>query len=189
LARGRDRLSRSPLAIALATASRDRLSRWFNGAPLILSNGSAGLVDRLGMRGLEKLAAGRVTLRAVGALRPLLGGIRRRDRALSEQLVRAMTNVALCIARAEFPVAGTARGQLCLALASACEARAVLQIAIDSGYATERRAMRARGLLDQTRNLLLVWLREHSAARRASTVSVSSRLASARLSRRSARCG
>ena len=97
-------------------------------------------------------------MQAIGALRPLLGGIRRRDRALSEQVVRAMTNVALCITRAEFPVEGTRRGHLFLALASACEVQAVLQIAIDSGYATERGAKRARTLLDEIRNILLVAL-------------------------------
>jgi hypothetical protein len=118
------------------------------------------------MRGIEKLAAGRVALQAIGALRPLLGAIRRRDRALSEQLVRAMTNVALCITRAEFPVEGKRRGHLLLALASACEAQAVLQIAIGSGYGTERRATRARVLLDETRNVLLVALRATTVTRR-----------------------
>jgi four helix bundle protein len=121
------------------------------------------------MRGIEKLVVGEVNLQALGALRPLLGAIRRRDRALSEQLVRAMTNVALFIARAEFPVEGTRRGHLFLALASACEAQAVLQIAIDSGYGMERRAKRARALLDEARNMLLVALRSSTlTVRRAS---------------------
>jgi four helix bundle protein len=106
------------------------------------------------MRGIEKLATGTTTLQAIGALRPLLGGIRRRDPALSEQLARAMTSVALCITRAEFPVEGTRRGHLFMALASVSEAQAVLQVAVDARYATAQRAEPARALLDKTRSML-----------------------------------
>lgn len=106
------------------------------------------------MRGIPKFAVGDVTLEAIGALRPIVEGIRRRDRALSEQLVRAMTNVALCISRAEFPVEGTRRGHLFAALASASEAQAVLQIAVDWDHCTERRAEPARVLLDKTHAML-----------------------------------
>lgn len=107
------------------------------------------------MRGIEKLAVGNVTLEAIGALRFVVARIRRRDRALSEQLVRAMNNVALSITRAEFPVEGTRRGHLFTALASACEAQAVLQIAVDSGYVAERPAKPARALLDKTQKMLV----------------------------------
>jgi four helix bundle protein len=106
------------------------------------------------MRGVEKLAVGDVNLQAIRALQPLVAGIRQRDRALSEQLVRALANVALCIARTEYPVQGTRRGYLFVALASACEAQAVLQIAVDSGYAAEGRAKRARDLMGKTRQML-----------------------------------
>jgi four helix bundle protein len=112
------------------------------------------VVDGVAMRGIRKLEVGDVTLQAIGALRPLVDGIRRRDRALSEQLVRAMTNVALCISRAEFPVEGTRRGHLFAALASASEAQAVLHVAIDWEYCTEQRAKPARALLDKTQALL-----------------------------------
>ena len=106
------------------------------------------------MRGIPKFAVGDVTLQAIGALRPVVDGIRRRDRALSEQLVRAMTNVALCISRAEFPVEGTRRGHLFAALASASEAQAVLQVAIDWDHCTEQKAKPARALLDKTHAML-----------------------------------
>lgn len=106
------------------------------------------------MKGIDKLVVGDVNLQAIGAVRPLLGGIRRRDRALSEQLVRAMTNVALCIARAEFPVEGTKRGHLFAALASAGEAQAVLHIAIDCDYCSAQRAKPARVLLEKTQAML-----------------------------------
>jgi four helix bundle protein len=106
------------------------------------------------MRGIEKLVVGEVNLQAIRVLRPLLAGIRRRDRALSEQLVRAMTNVALCIMRAEFPVEGTRRGHLFAALASAGEAQAVLHIAIDCDYCSAHRAKPARVLLDKTQAML-----------------------------------
>jgi four helix bundle protein len=106
------------------------------------------------MRGIEKFVVGEVNLQAIRVLRPLLAGFRRRDRALSEQLVRAMTNVALCITRAEFPVEGTRRGHLFAALASTGEAQAVLRIAVDSGYCSEERAKAARTLLEQTGAML-----------------------------------
>lgn len=106
------------------------------------------------MKGIEKLVVGDVNLKAIGALRPLMAGIRRRDRALSEQLVRAMTNVALCIARAEFPVEGTRRGHLFAALASAGEAQAVLRIAVDCDYCSESRAKPARALIEKTHVML-----------------------------------
>jgi four helix bundle protein len=112
------------------------------------------MVEGVDMRGSKKLVVGDVTLQAIGALRPLVDGIRRRNRALSEQLVRAMTNVALCISRAEFPVEGTPRGHLLAALASAGEAQAVLHVAIDCDYCTEQRAKPARALLDKTQTML-----------------------------------
>ena len=113
----------------------------------------------MGMRAIETLAVGNVTLQAIGALRPLLAGIRRRDRALSEQLVRAMTNVALCITRAEFPVEGTRRGHLFAALASVGEAQVMLQIAIEGDYCARQRAKPARALLDKTQAMVceLAW--------------------------------
>jgi four helix bundle protein len=97
---------------------------------------------------------GDVTLNAIAALRPLADAIRRRDGALSEQLVRAVTNVALCISRAEFPVERTRREHLLGALASASEAQAVLSVAIDRDYCSERRAKSARALLHETHALL-----------------------------------
>ena len=107
-----------------------------------------------GIKGIKKLIVGDVTLEAIGAMRPLVEGIRRRDRALSEQLVRAMTNVALSITRAEFPVQGTRRGHLFAAVASASEAQALLCLAIDWGYCAAPRAKPARALLDKTHAML-----------------------------------
>ncbi len=65
-----------------------------------------------------------------------------------------MTNVALSITRAEFPVEGTRRGHLFAALASAGEAQAVVRIAIDCEYCSEARAKPARVLLDKTQAML-----------------------------------
>jgi four helix bundle protein len=106
------------------------------------------------MRGIKKLLVGDVALEAIGALRPVVDGIRRRDRALSEQLVRAMTSVALSVTRAEFPVQGTRRGHILAAVASASEAQAVLHIAVDCAYCTRERAKPARVLLDKTQAML-----------------------------------
>lgn len=127
-------------AIALASADLGKLE--------------GDVVDGVGMRGRPRFALGDVALNAIAALRPLADAIRRRDRALSEQLVRAVTNVALCISRAEFPVTRTRREHLLGALASASEAQAVLRVAIDRDYCSERRAKSARALLHETHALL-----------------------------------
>lgn len=108
---------------------------------------------------MQKLKVGEVSLDAIRALQPMVAGIRRCDRAVSEQLVRAMTNVALSIGRAEFPVQGTRRGHLLAALGSASEARAVLQMAVDWGYCAPKRARGAQQLLDRVLTMLSALIR------------------------------
>lgn len=106
------------------------------------------------MRAVGRLVVGDVSLRAIGALRPLVAGIRRRDRDLSEQLARAMTSVARSIARAQVPSDGTRRRHLFVALASTGETQAVLRVALDCGYCSEAGAKAARALLDETHAML-----------------------------------
>lgn len=115
------------------------------------------------MRGTAKSAVGKATMAAIRALRPIVEGLRQRAPALSEQLVRAMTNVALCIARADFPVDGNRRGQLFAALASAREAQAVLRVAVAGSYCSKQSVEVARGRLDETHAMLCRLVRSRAA--------------------------
>jgi four helix bundle protein len=83
-----------------------------------------------------------------------MAGLRRRDRTLWHQLVRAVTNVSVSIARAEYPAAGARREHLLAAVGSVSEARAVLHLAIDWGYCAAPRAKQAQTLLDGTQLML-----------------------------------
>lgn len=93
-------------------------------------------------------------MEAIRALRPLMAGLRRRDRALWQQLVRAVTNVSISIARAEYPALGARRAHLLSAVGSVSEARAVLRLAVDWGYCAAPRAKAAQALLERTRLML-----------------------------------
>ena len=89
-------------------------------------------------------------MEAIRALRPLMARLERRDRALWHQLMRAVTNVSMSIARADYRAVGTRRGHLLSAVGSVSEARAVLHLAIDWGYCAAPRAKEAQTLLDRT---------------------------------------
>ena len=80
------------------------------------------------------LHAATVSLDMVAALRPLIPRIRRYDKALADQLVRAASSVALNIAEAQYSDPGNRRARFFTAAGSANEARAALQVAIAWGY-------------------------------------------------------
>lgn len=108
----------------------------------------------MGKSVFEKSEVAEASLRTIRRLQPLMAGIRRSDRALANQLMRAMTNVALCIGRAEYREVSARRGHLLEAIGSAGEVQAVLQLAIFSRYCTPERAKRAREELSRTTALL-----------------------------------
>jgi four helix bundle protein len=95
--------------------------------------------------------AGSDTIRA---MRPLLKRVEARDPALARQLVRALTNVAMAIGRAELPQPGGVRQHILNAVGSANEARALLQMIVDWRYCTWRSAKRAYEQLDVTTRML-----------------------------------
>jgi four helix bundle protein len=70
----------------------------------------------------------------VAAVRPLVGRIKRYDRSLADQLVRAASSVALNIAEAEYSDPGNKRSRLFTAAGSANETRAALKLATAWGY-------------------------------------------------------
>src|SRR5688572_14472507 len=81
-----------------------------------------------------ELRVGVLSLEMVAAMRPLVGRIRRHDRSLADQLVRAASSVTLNISEAEYSDPGNKRARLFTAAGSANEARAALKLGVAWGY-------------------------------------------------------
>ncbi|KPK16177.1 MAG: hypothetical protein AMJ62_06755 [Myxococcales bacterium SG8_38] len=75
-------------------------------------------------------------LEAAGGLRQALPAVRKRDKALFDQIHRAMNSVVLNIAEADGNDAGTAKARFASACGSAKEVRAGLRPAVAYGYVT-----------------------------------------------------
>jgi four helix bundle protein len=91
----------------------------------------------------------RKALRAAEALRPMMAGLRKRDRSLFEQVNRAMNSVVLNIAEADGNDAGTAKARFASACGSAKEVRAGLQLAVAYGYVASSKAAKLDTTLDE----------------------------------------
>lgn len=103
---------------------------------------------------MKKFGVGEVNLKAIVAVRPLVQGLRRRDRRACDQLVRALTNSALCISRADYRASRDRRRHLLHAVASTGEARALLKMFVEWGYCASARTVAAERLLDQMLSML-----------------------------------
>ncbi|HSN84256.1 MAG TPA: four helix bundle protein [Polyangiales bacterium] len=75
-------------------------------------------------------------LQAAGELRQLMPIVRKRDKALFDQVHRAMNSVVLNIAEADGNDPGTAKARFASACGSAKEVRAGLRLAVAYGYVT-----------------------------------------------------
>ena len=95
----------------------------------------------------------------IEALRPLVPRIRRMDKSLAEQLVRAATSVALNIAEGDVSDPGNRRARFFTAAGSANESLAALRVAIAWGYLMPRDAEAASGLL--RRIVAILWKLTH----------------------------
>jgi four helix bundle protein len=96
-----------------------------------------------------------LSFEAIGALRPLLPQIRRQDRSLADQLVRAANSVALNIAEGDASDPGNQRARFSAAAGSANESLAALRVAIAWGYLDVEEAAGAARLL--RRILAILW--------------------------------
>lgn len=103
---------------------------------------------------MKRFGLGQVNLKAIAVVRPLLAGFRRRDRPACEQLLRALTNSALCISRADFRDGSERRRHLLHAVASTGEARALLKMFVAWGCCAPGRLVAAERLLDQMLSML-----------------------------------
>ena len=96
-----------------------------------------------------------LSIEAIEAIRPLMPRIRRHDRSLSDQLVRAASSVSLNIAEAEGSDAGNRRARFFTAAGSANETLAALRVAIAWGYWQPVEAEQASTLL--RRVVAILW--------------------------------
>jgi four helix bundle protein len=80
------------------------------------------------------LQVAELSIELVGTLRPLIPRIRRFDRSLADQVVRAASSVALNIAEGEHSDPGNRRARFYTAAGSANETLAALRVASAWGY-------------------------------------------------------
>jgi len=88
-------------------------------------------------------------LAAAGGLRQVLPVVHKRDRALFDQIHRAMNSVVLNIAEADGNDPGTAKARFASACGSAKEVRAGLQLAVAYGYIPGSRVQAVDIALDE----------------------------------------
>ena len=96
-----------------------------------------------------------LSLEAIESLRPLVARVRRRDRALADQLVRAASSVALNIAEGDASDAGNQRARFNTAAGSASESLAALRVAVAWGYLEAGDVVASTSLLK--RILAILW--------------------------------
>lgn len=92
-------------------------------------------------------------------LRPLVEAIRKRDRSLADQLMRAASSVALNIAEGQKSDGGNQRARFFTAAGSANESRAALRVAVGWRHITPEAAEGARARLDQI--VAMLWKLTH----------------------------
>ena len=101
------------------------------------------------------LEVSRVALETIATLRPLVPPIRRHDRSLAVQLVRAASSAVLNWGEGEYSDPGTKRARYCNAAGSANETRAALAVAVAWGYLPPAQAQPATSRLERV--IALLW--------------------------------
>jgi four helix bundle protein len=101
------------------------------------------------------LEVSRLALETIATLRPLVARIRRHDRSLAVQLVRAASSTVLNLGEGEYSDPGTKRARYCNAAGSANETRAALSVAVAWGYLTPAQAQPATSRLDRV--IAMLW--------------------------------
>lgn len=92
-------------------------------------------------------------------LRPLVEAIRKRDRSLADQLMRAASSVALNIAEGQKSDGGNQKARFFTAAGSAHESRAALRVAVGWRHITPEAAKGAQAGLDQI--VAILWKLTH----------------------------
>ena len=107
-----------------------------------------------------RLEVSRLALETIAILRPLVPRIRRHDRSLAVQLVRAASSTVLNLGEGEYSDPGTKRARYCNAAGSANETRAALAVAVAWGYLTPAQAEPAGSRLDRV--IAMLWKLSHA---------------------------
>jgi len=108
--------------------------------------GERARIQRAGRERALSLQVASFSIELIALLRPLVLRIRRYDRSLADQLVRAASSVALNIAEAECSDPGNKRARFFTAAGSANETLAALRVAVAWGYFPAADADAARAL-------------------------------------------
>ena len=106
-----------------------------------------------------QLEVTRLALETISLLRPLVPRIRRHDRSLTVQLVRAASSAALNLGEGEQSDPGTRRARYCNAAGSANETRTALAVAVAWGYLSSAQAEPASRRLDRV--VAMLWKLTH----------------------------
>jgi four helix bundle protein len=96
-----------------------------------------------------------LSIEMIEAVRPVVPRIKRHDRSLADQLVRAASSVALNIAEGEHSDPGNKKARFYTAAGSASETLAALRVAVAWGYFPSGEAEAASVLL--RRILAVLW--------------------------------
>ena len=92
-------------------------------------------------------------------LRPLVEVIRKRDRSLADQLMRAASSVALNISEGDLSDPGNQKARFFTAAGSASESRAALRVAVGWRHITPEAAAPARERLNHI--IAILWKLTH----------------------------
>jgi four helix bundle protein len=101
------------------------------------------------------LQVAEMSFELISAIRPVIERIRRRDRSLADQLVRAASSVALNIAEADKSDPGNQRARFFTAAGSANETAAALRVALAWGYVGAAEVEAASALVQRV--LAMLW--------------------------------
>ena len=108
---------------------------------------------------MGNLIVGEVSLDLVEALQPLVSRIKKQDRSLADQLVRAASSVTLNIAESDYSDPGNKRSRLFTAAGSANETRAAVRLAVRWKYCAREDVQVAEQLLDRV--IAMLWKLTH----------------------------
>ena len=100
------------------------------------------------------LKVAEVAYEVIAELRPLMPRIKRADRSLADQLLRAANSMVLNIGEAQYSDPGNRRSRFYTAAGSANETRSALRLATAWGYVAADQIERSRALLDEVMAML-----------------------------------
>ena len=105
------------------------------------------------------LKVAELSFQLIEELRPLVVEIKRRDRSLADQLMRAVSSIALNLAEGELSEGGIQRSRFFTAAGSANESRAALRVAVGWRHITPEAAAPARERLGHI--IAILWKLTH----------------------------